>query len=87
MTAVILLRVFAVLRRISRNLNKANEIAQQRLDLEKDRLALQYPQWYRAGGRVPDSPKLTEIAHADVEDWNRKAREVDPYVEDRRRRP
>lgn len=84
MTALILLRVFAILRRISRNLNKANEIAQERLNLEKDRLALDYPSWYRAGGRVPDSPKMASIEYPSVEEWNDRHRRHNPHVEDQR---
>lgn len=87
MTALILIRLLATLRAIHRDLLKRNEIATEHLQLDKDRLALQFPAWYRAGSRVPDVPKIASIDHPTIEEWNLKSREQDPYAEERKKGP
>ncbi|MGH7184550.1 MAG: hypothetical protein ACREJN_21605 [Nitrospiraceae bacterium] len=75
-----------MLRRIHTEIGKSNEIATSRLNLERDRLAMEYPQWYKAGGRIPTHKKV-KVEYATIEDWNTKILEVDPHAQERNRTP
>lgn len=72
------LRVWVHLKRISQALEKANEIAQARLDLERERLALDHPRWYKAGGKLPETPKMSYIDKADPAEWEQSYKERHP---------
>lgn len=85
-TAYVLLRVLVTARQIKKALEKGNEIAEARLQLEKDRLAMQYPAWYKAGSKVPSRGRVS-IETANREDWETRNRELNPDAEDRLRRP
>lgn len=65
-------RLLVMLRRIWKSIDKLAEIEQSRLQLERDRLSLQYPAWGKAGGKVPKAPRLTEIGRATIESQNKR---------------
>ena len=71
------LRLIIMLRRIWQSVDRLAEIEQARLDLEKDRMAIQYPKW--SGGRLPSATKKTTISVAGVDDLNKGWRERNPY--------
>ena len=76
------LRLIVMLRRIWQSLEKANAIQMEMLKLKRDEMALIYPKWAQAGGRVPPKTgKLAEIATADVDDWNKNWRFTHPDLE------
>lgn len=52
MAAFALLRALVFLRRIWTELKISNEIAESRLNLERDRLGLEFPKWDRKIGQV-----------------------------------
>lgn len=73
-------RLIIMLRRLWKSVDKLAEIEQSRLNLELDRMAMDYPKWHQAGGRVPDSSKKVEIGVVSVEDLNKKYKEYSfPY--------
>jgi len=57
------LRVLGFLRRICRALEEAN-------DLERQRIALEFPAWAKTKGIAARAPKLTEFGVADPKEWN-----------------
>lgn len=69
-----ILRALAMLRRIHKELAKGNVIAEARYSLERDRMAMDYPEWYRKGG-VPAPTKKVKFDRASVEDWNKNHEE------------
>lgn len=77
------LRVLVMLRRIHKELGVSNEVAKERLNLERDRLAMDHPQWYKSGGRVPPPIKMgnTRFEHPSVADLNLAYRERNPNAE------
>lgn len=76
MNALALVRVLVMLRRIWKSIDKANEIAQARLDLEKERLAMEHPSWYKAGRKIPQKGKLTQLGVAEVDTLNQRYRDT-----------
>lgn len=84
MTALALLRALVFLRRISKELIRSNEIAEARLNLERERLALEFPAWHKAGGKVPSAPRMAVIGKLDVDEVNRTWKETHPGQEKRR---
>lgn len=77
------LRAWVILKRIAKALEESNKIAQAALDLDKERMAMEHPKWYQAGGKVPDAPKLTIISKASIDEWNERFREQHPEFDDR----
>lgn len=75
------LTLLVFLRRISRELHRANELAEARL-------ALQYPAWYKASSiKSPTqtplvSSKLGDLSTPTIEEWNRDYREKHPEQTD-----
>ncbi|MFH1834050.1 MAG: hypothetical protein ABH877_03410 [bacterium] len=64
------LRAVALLRRIAKALEAAN-------DLACERLALDHPEWGRAEG-LRKTSKLVDIGTASVADWNAEWRRTHP---------
>lgn len=78
------LTMIVFLRRISRELHRANELAEARL-------ALDHPTWYkqskfhrdeRKTSSIPPAPKFRTFEVASVEDWNQKHRDDHPELYD-----
>lgn len=68
------LRALALLRRLVKAAEAAN-------DLARERLALDHPEYGRTSG-LRKSPKLVELGVAKVEDWNSKWRREHEGAED-----
>lgn len=70
-------RILVYLRRIARELQRSNEIAEARLSAE-------YPMLYRSyrAGVVPKTPKMVEITIPTTEDWNKRWRVDHPTEEE-----
>ncbi len=81
------LRLLVLLRRIDKTLLAGNEIAAARLQLEKDRLALDHPNWYRAGSQLPTPTRKVTFDRAEVDDWNKRHQESDPNAQNLQSRP
>jgi hypothetical protein len=86
-TGYILLRALVILRRISKSLVRSNEIAEARFNLERDRLALEHPVWYKSGGKMPTPTKRVVFGTATVAEWNQRHRERNPDAQDDQGRP
>lgn len=76
-----------MLRRIHKELGVANEIARARLALEREKLAMDHPSWYKAGGKLPRHTTKVEFGVAAVEDWNEKYRGMNSNATDERQGP
>lgn len=82
-----LLRAIVLLRKINKTLVVSNEIAQARLQLERDRLALDHPEWYKAGSKLPTPTRKVTIDYADPSEWDKRYKEQNPNAEETNRRP
>lgn len=76
-----LMRVLVYVRRISKELQRANDLTELRLSWEHP---AQFKSWRAKSGRtIPTtSARLSEISVASVSDWNQRYRELHPDEED-----
>lgn len=70
-------RVLVYLRRIARELQRSNEIAEARLSADAPMLYRSY----RAGA-IPKTPKIAEIHTPTTEEWNKRWRVDHPTEEE-----
>jgi len=82
-----LLRSIVLLRKINKTLVVSNEIAKARYDLERDRLALDHPEWYKSGGKMPTPVRKVHFDSADPSEWDRRYKEQNPNAEEENWRP
>lgn len=70
-------RLIVMLRRLWKSVDRLTVIEYDRLQLEKERLALDHPEWRRAGSMLPNAKKArkVEITTADTEQLNKKWKE------------
>ena len=80
-TALALGRLIVWLKRICVQLKESNEIAKKRMDLEIERLSMDYPQWERAGRRLPPRARAVTFDKPTVSDWNQHWRERHPDID------
>lgn len=69
MGSLVALRLLVMLRRIWKAQVQLVEVQTARLELEKQRMQLEHPEWLRAGNRVPN-PKAAKKAEFNVMEWD-----------------
>jgi hypothetical protein len=61
-----------MLRRLWKSVDRLADIEQARLDLDRERMSMQFPKWEQAGRKLPENKLKTTIGHVNVEDLNKK---------------
>ena len=76
------LTLLVFLRRISRELHRANELSEAKLSLEHPAWSKQWSGAGKAARSQPSSSKLAGLANPTVEEWNENYREKHPEEEE-----